>query len=136
MCLGVDSNYLAFILDVVVDTPCLRVDSGKLRSTGKWDRGQHLASFGLKNRCRLPASVKRIDLLLARIIQDRVRILASVHFGKCLERFEIDNAGLGFPTVARKAALKLWCRRESVDTRGIGYFANDFVLVEIDDHDL
>ena len=78
-------------------------------------------------------SVKQISLLLPRLEEHPIRVLAGIYLGEGLQRFQIDDTGFVFPPVARDASPKLGRGRKAVDSRSIGDFAGNGFLVEVND---
>jgi hypothetical protein len=89
------------------------------------------------NRGRAPRSaVEGEDPPRFCVVADRIRVLAGRRRADRLQRLEIEDRHVVAAAVADEPAVQLRRDRNTVDTGRLGYVADHFVRVEIDDHDV
>jgi len=65
---------------------------------------------------------------LSRLKKNRVGICAGIHFGKCLQGFQVNDAHLVFAPVAGESTIQFGRYSDAMNAGRIRDFAGDLIL--------
>ena len=134
MYLGINYGNFIFIFDIVEDAPGFGISLGEFRFAAQRNGGNDFAGLRVNYRRRLAASIEHVSFPLPRLVQHAVGVLSGVHLGKCLQRFQVNDGRLVFPSTTDKAAPEFRRGRQAMHARRVGDDAGDLILGEVN-HD-
>ena len=122
--------------DYIVKDMSLAVGHGKLGSPAKINRAGHLAVCRGNHGHAVASSIEGKNLGRSRVEDDAVRLFPCRYLADRLERLQIEYRYCRCLTVADKATAQLRHEGNSVDTKCVGYLANDGSRIHVQHFDL
>ena len=129
---GIDRGQLALIFDVDKHR-ALGIAGGELGLAVELDRAQNFSAGAINRAGILAASIERENALGRRIVEDRVGILADLHFfANGLKRLKVENGNGAFAAVAGESASEVGRERDAMHALGIGDIADGFAGINVE----